>query len=264
MNEQKKHFVYLVTNISNGVRYVGVTSTQNPIHRFMCHLRTSRLPKPKMRLHRAIKKYGEASFNFEIIEEHTSRKDVFEAEIRNIREMRLAGHKLYNVALGGNGPGTVSEETRKKISVYWKDLPKTEAQKKKISATLTGKRLSAEHRQKISDGQNTDIVRQLKHKRFFGKKLSVIHKQRIRIGTRLAFENPLLRVKISETSRGASNGRARLTEDIVLELRKLWLDVDKNTRGHLTAFYELLATKHSMNPNTIRLICLRKLWKHLP
>lgn len=78
------YYCYLITNKVNGKVYVGKTNYQNPKRRFTAHIKVSRKPeKYKVQyhlLHRAIRKYGEQSFEFAVIESFLDEEESLEAE----------------------------------------------------------------------------------------------------------------------------------------------------------------------------------------
>lgn len=128
-------FVYCFTNTVNGKRYVGITD-RTLEDRWYKHL-TSVRNGSEYHFHRAIRKHGEQAFEGLIVEECSSLEGLKEAERRWI--WLLASNlpeRGYNMTLGGDGVFglKMSEETRRQMS-----------------ASLTGRTLSAEHKQRISD-----------------------------------------------------------------------------------------------------------------
>lgn len=95
--------IYIITNILNNKRYVGMTShTLN--ERWSLHKADARRNKP-WKLHKAIRKYGENNFRIELLEEceHISTLDELgKIEARYIEELKPE----YNMTSGGEGhPG---------------------------------------------------------------------------------------------------------------------------------------------------------------
>jgi len=87
-------YIYKITNTINGKAYVGWS--KNPLRRFSNH-KSSDGSCPL--LHRAIKKYGTASFNFEILCE-----DVLQNEDHYIQKYNTMVPNGYNLQQGGHAP----------------------------------------------------------------------------------------------------------------------------------------------------------------
>lgn len=96
--------VYLVTNVLNGKRYVGLTAG-SLVNRWDLHLSQSRRSRSRQPLHAAIRKYGVDSFRVETIEMCSSEDQLRERERHWIRELGtfIAEGKGYNATLGGDG-----------------------------------------------------------------------------------------------------------------------------------------------------------------
>ena len=93
---------------------------------------------PKM--HKAIDKYGWDNVAHTIIEDHLSKDEAEELEIRLISEYDSIENG-YNIEHGGNTTGTHNAETRLKISLSnkgKKKRPMTEAEKAKASLRMSG------------------------------------------------------------------------------------------------------------------------------
>lgn len=91
--------IYIITNLVNSKRYVGMTSKPLLV-RFNGHLADARRNKPWI-LHKAIRKYGEDNFKIELLEETNARNL---DELGHIESMWI--EKLqpeYNMSLGGEG-----------------------------------------------------------------------------------------------------------------------------------------------------------------
>lgn len=129
------HFVYLIKNKINDKIYIGKTS--NPKNRWTKHLRiaSGKRNKEKFYLHKAISKYGEDNFSFDIIESYIDQKECADSEIFYITYLKSLGAELYNLTGGGEGCAgrVLYEETKKKISESHKGLKHTEETKRKIS-----------------------------------------------------------------------------------------------------------------------------------
>lgn len=106
-------FIYKITNNLNQKFYIGFTSQKNPKLRFNQHLSTARSKKKNNQpIIRAIRKYGEKNFSFEIILEGDEKFLLEVEEPRLIEELKPE----YNATLGGEGIlGYKHNETTKKI-----------------------------------------------------------------------------------------------------------------------------------------------------
>ena len=122
--------LYVVTNLVNGRRYIGIAVDFE--RRRKEHVRG----KSSLLVYRAIQKYGLNAIEFEPLVEGPD-KWIEGFEIRMIASLETFGPKGYNLTAGGNG------------KLHCKHTPKT---KKKISKAHTGKVLSIEHRRRISEG----------------------------------------------------------------------------------------------------------------
>jgi group I intron endonuclease len=91
--------IYIITNLVNGKRYVGMTSKTLDV-RFAGHKADARRNKPWM-LHKAIRKYGEDNFKIELLEE-TNAHDLDELGIVETSWIKKLKPE-YNMSLGGEG-----------------------------------------------------------------------------------------------------------------------------------------------------------------
>lgn len=110
--------IYKITNKVNQKIYIGWTKHKNPIKRFKKHIYESNY-NPVYILHKAIKKYGQNNFSFEVLEKFTNIKIVKEKEkeyISKFNSYYLTGHG-YNMTLGGEGH---IGKTFATVSTAWK------------------------------------------------------------------------------------------------------------------------------------------------
>jgi len=104
--------VYRATNKVNGKIYIGMT-TQSLEKRKIQHF--SNANKPKYIFHRAIKKYGKESFDWEILHESDSQKELFRLESQEIENQESGkSENGYNIMLGDNSK---SEGTLKHVAI---------------------------------------------------------------------------------------------------------------------------------------------------
>ena len=107
------HYVYEITNLINGKKYIGKRSCK-------CNIEDDKYMGSGKYLIRAFKKYGVDNFEKRIIEIFEKECDAYEFERMLIQKLNAdISDKYYNIAMGGKGGVAgcnVSEETRRKIS----------------------------------------------------------------------------------------------------------------------------------------------------
>ena len=119
-------YIYSITNIINKKKYIGKTSQNDPQIRWKQHLQLARSKNNlnenntahTMPICRAISKYGEINFKFEVLEECTE-ESVNEREEYYIRKYNTADGAGYNCTYGGDGI--------KKPKKYWSNHPYSKA-----------------------------------------------------------------------------------------------------------------------------------------
>jgi len=128
--------VYIITNNENGKKYIGASN--NVLRRFIEHRCPRNLKKNNI-LYKAFKKYGLSSFDFILLDWLDDIKKLPQREKFWIKKLKPE----YNMNEGGLGNVglTVSEETRKKLSLIsknqWDELS-AEDKVKRIKNNLTG------------------------------------------------------------------------------------------------------------------------------
>lgn len=100
--------IYKTTNLINGKFYVGKDERNKPDYF-----------GSGINLQRAIKKYGKENFTKETLEVCSTREELIEREIYWIKKTK-AQEIGYNIADGGWGGNTYTEETRERISKQFK------------------------------------------------------------------------------------------------------------------------------------------------
>jgi group I intron endonuclease len=191
--------IYRVTNIINGKVYIGQTVKTLEMRKSL-HL--SNLKKGSdLYFHRAIKKYGEENFKWEILCELDSKEKLDEMEKFLISIYKKEKCGCYNMTDGGDGATGYkhTEENKKKISESNKGRinpykgrkrkPLSDETKKKLSEAHKGKIISEETRKKISTANK-------------GKKRSEESKKRISIGKKGIPKSKETKKKLSDANKG--------------------------------------------------------------
>lgn len=164
--------IYEIVNTVNGKRYIG--SAKNFANRWSGHLRRLRRnDHHSAKLQRAWNKYGESQFKFlPILTCAPTKEMLYFYEQQLLDKVKPE----YNIAVSAYAPmagRTMSEETRKKMSISGKGKPhrkwseeerrnasaarkgspghpQTDAAKRKVSEARKGKKLSDAHKCKLS------------------------------------------------------------------------------------------------------------------
>jgi group I intron endonuclease len=137
--------IYKTTNLINGKFYIGQDFKNDPYY-----FGSGKLLK------RAIEKYGIENFTKEILEECISQNHLNEQEKYWIKKTnaKILG---YNIADGGQGGNTYTEETKKRISEQFKGRqvsPETVEKRKKTRAKNPEKYKLSDDRKKIIGDQH--------------------------------------------------------------------------------------------------------------
>lgn len=111
-----KHKIYKITNKINGKIYIGYTCRSLKM-RFNSHWYDARQKSYQSKLHRAMLKYGKASFEIKGIKSFSAKTKAFKYEkflIKKLNTIKIG----YNITLGGEGsPGNkVGLKQRKAIA----------------------------------------------------------------------------------------------------------------------------------------------------
>ncbi len=140
-------FVYLITNIVNGKRYVGQT-----IHtlewRWKQHLKKGKFTA----LRNAINKYGADKFIIESICEPPTIELMNEFEQEYIQRYCTMSPNGYNLTTGGERPSP-SQETRAKQSHAQLGKKQSQETKLKRAVALLGQKRSEETKRKMAEAQ---------------------------------------------------------------------------------------------------------------
>lgn len=154
-------YIYSITNKVNNKKYIGCTNDYNlRIKRHKSELRGNY--HYNEHLQRAWNKYGGKLFSFQILKKinECTYEELYKEEIKYIAKYGTFNGEGYNQTKGGEGLKGIkrSEETRRKMSKAKIGKKLTEEHKKKISKNngcyWKGKTLPEEIRQKIREAKS--------------------------------------------------------------------------------------------------------------
>ena len=205
--------IYLIRNTVNGKSYIGQTRHDAEKTRIRDHLtgkgKGNRLVKS------AVEKYGKENFTYEILHDGIIPEFLDTLEIEAIEKFNTVSPHGYNLRAGGGG-GSLSEETRRKLSETNKGKKRSKETRQKISETLKanptitrgmlGKIHSAETRRKMSEVRRANPKKGMlgkTHSTETRRKISEASSKR-QLGKTHSTET---RRKISEAHKGEKNHR---------------------------------------------------------
>ena len=159
------NYVYKITNLINNKYYIGVHKTDNLHDEYMG---SGKLIK------RAIKKYGIENFEKEIIKYFDCYGDALKYEKELVNEELIEKKDCYNIRTGGFG-GLLNLEIRNIISKNQKENWKNNKEEimtnrknnghyDKVSRSLTGKKKTEEHTNKINKNPEKILKTAEKHR----------------------------------------------------------------------------------------------------
>jgi group I intron endonuclease len=214
--------IYLIRNLVNGKYYIGQTtnSLNKRLNDHCCY-------SHNLHFKSAIKKYGRKNFVIEpLVENIQTQEELDNFEKLWILTTRSYDRKVgYNIEMGGNGRGKVSNETRAKLSSLMKGKiisPETRAKmsasakgkirspetQAKMSASMKGKIISPEQRAKMSASMKGNSNHKGKtHTLETRAKISASLKGKIPWNTG-KIHSPETRAKISASLKGNTNKKA--------------------------------------------------------
>lgn len=141
--------IYKSTCLINNKIYIGKTKYELN-KRIKQHINKSNRGS-NLLFHKAIKKYGFENFKWEVLEEFKNIDELNKFEIEVIKKLNATNPDTgYNIALGGNGGDTFTNNPRKK------ELTEN------VSKFHKNKKLTQEHKDKISKG-NKNVKRDNSH-----------------------------------------------------------------------------------------------------
>jgi len=150
--------VYKATNLQNGKCYIG--ATKQPLnHRRIKHQYSVKTGSEAL-FHKALRKYGESSFTWEVLHTCKDREELSEMEAY-YTDHYDSFNNGYNMQTGGDSEYIISELVKEKLSIASKGKPKSEEHRKNIKKyhadvsgennPMYGKHHTKETREKISN-----------------------------------------------------------------------------------------------------------------
>lgn len=133
--------LYSITNIINSKQYIGFTK-QFPEKRFKQHCKFE-----KSVISKAIQKYGQENFKFEVILQGLNKDDILYMEIHFINEYNTLSPNGYNLTTGGEH-FEHTDETKLKMSKSALGRKVLNETKLKISNSLKNKYTNMDHPQR--------------------------------------------------------------------------------------------------------------------
>lgn len=140
------YVIYVITCSANGKKYVGYTK-RTAEWRFQCHIDNARWNKVGA-IYDAIRVYGVGAFSVQKHSECADHKTACETERQLIASMATLLPHGYNMTFGGDGVPLTPERYRE---VGLKKRGKRSAASVAYWEKLKGRKLSPEHREKLSE-----------------------------------------------------------------------------------------------------------------
>lgn len=161
------HYIYKVTNMVNGMYYIGKHSTNNIDDNYFG---SGNL------LLKAFKKYNRRNFKKEIIQFCDTEREAFKLEAKLVTTDIVKDRKSYNIIVGGMGMqkgGKLSNETKEKIRIAHTGRIVSIETRKRSSESRVGIKLP----QKVKDNMSKSKLRYLEsHLPNRSKKIMMIDK----------------------------------------------------------------------------------------
>lgn len=192
--------IYVITNILNGKKYVGLTK-HDIHHRFKGHVKSAKYDS-KFTLHQAIRKHGVENFKIDLFSVHDSFEDAVQSEKNTIKKLNTLvseGHG-YNMTEGGEGFFGLSPDAKKSIArSHLRENLKKSTLEKMRSAKL-GKKLPQATKIKMSNSHR-------------GKKFTNEHKEKIKTSLKKAWN---LENKKKQSEKNSKSVKQLTTENVIV------------------------------------------------
>ena len=144
------HYVYEITNLINGKKYIGKRSCHCPIEEDK-YMGSGKLLK------KAIDKYGKENFKKDILQICENEEMAYEWEKVYIEQAKAyKNDKYYNISTGGDGFSSYDIKKLWEDDIYkanmckkFKNRKHSDKTKEKMSIAHKGKKLTEEHKEKL-------------------------------------------------------------------------------------------------------------------
>jgi group I intron endonuclease len=193
-----------------------------------------------MAIARAIRKHGWNSFTWKVIEICPTQEQLDSAECYWIERHNSISPHGYNVALGGRGRGSVSDETRRKIGDASRGRVTSDDTKEKLSALMKLRVRSVETARKIGQAnlgrtasEATKERQSLAIKALAGSHMVAWtdeRREKLAASKRGKKVSQETREKLSKIHSGESSPSAKLNWEQVVEIRRMCADKSMSQR----------------------------------
>jgi group I intron endonuclease len=201
--------IYMATNTVNGKRYIGLTIRTLQDRRWDHQESAAR--GSQCVFHRAIRKYGNAAFEWRTLLEDIDAEDLPRLEIMLIRKYETKSPHGYNLTAGGEGPLDPSEQTRVRMrdshlgvrrspEAVEKGALRQRGQKRVGQALANIRKSHEKNRGKKREGQALVNLRES----FSKRRPKGPHSEQAKKNIRDALNKPEIRAKISAGVRAAN------------------------------------------------------------
>lgn len=273
------YVVYKHTNTINGKAYVGQVSKptlliEDPDQlvdiRWRQHCNAAKR-KSSAAFHRAIRKYGEAAFEHEVLEVCDSLENCLTRESYWIKYHKTTTDESgYNMTTGGEGY-YVTDEIRSKMRARGKEIMSRPDVLAKLSKPIAqidpdthnvlaiySSARKASRITGVNHGNMCSAARNRSNQIIGGYLWKFIDKySSIAPAGQQAIE------KKDSRYRGSLCHQTKFSEDVVVELRKNFAHVDLSIRGAIMQFCSDQASKLGVSSRAIHNIVRYKTWKHV-
>jgi len=225
-------FIYRITNLINGKKYIGETALKDPLKRWQSHLHAIREGRGCPLLRKAVEKYGAENFKFEIVCE-CKYEERYEKEKELIASENSITPNGYNVLKGGAGGGFVgkkhSEETIAKMREATRKMMSEMSEEKRKE--MYSKIKVARSGFKMSESAKTKLSEQRK-----GSKLSEVTKKKVSEALKLYHNSEEAKLKSEATRKKMSEAAKKRVENGTVvkyteEMKKTHSDKMTKVRG---------------------------------
>lgn len=244
--------VYVIECLITHKVYVG--SSVNIKDRFKRHrYELNRDNHHSQHLQRAWNKYGKDSFVFMVVEEVNDESLIVEREQYWIDKLDAYNNGYNTCPTAGTMLGfKFSDESKQRLSEIRKGFEHSEETKRKISESNKGKKMPPKTDAQLESARERMLG---ENNPFYGKTHSTEVLERLRnnkLGTKHSSET---RKKMSKKQKGSNNPSALLTEDKVIEIKKLFALKEHTVKQ--------IADMYGVSKSTIENIKYGLTWKHV-